>query len=53
MLKRLLIPLSAVCLLVSCGDESSCNSSTQPEFTESSSSLEQEVESSSSEKNFF
>ena len=50
MLKRLLIPLSAVCLLVSCGDESSSNSSTQPEFVESSSSLEQEVESSSSEK---
>ena len=50
MLKRLLIPLSAVCLLVSCGDENSSNSSTQPEFVESSSSLEQEVESSSSEK---
>ena len=50
MLKRLLIPLSAVCLLVSCGDECSSNSSTQPEFVESSSSLEQEVESSSSEK---
>lgn len=50
MLKRLLIPLSAVCLLVSCGDECSSNASTQPEFVESSFSLEQEVESSSSVK---
>lgn len=50
MLKRLLIPLSAVCLLVSCGDECSSNASTQPEFVESNFSLEQEVESSSSVK---
>lgn len=50
MLNRLLISLSIFCLFVSCGDECSSNSSTQPEFVESSSSFEQDIESSSVKK---
>lgn len=50
MLKRGIVLFSAICLLMSCGDENSSGSAIQPEYGESSSSFEIKISSSSSAK---